>query len=463
MKPLTLDPSAAAASTASASSALHTSAVHQSEALLYFVLLQLVVIVLAGRLGGALAKRLGQSSAVGEIVIGILLGPSLFGLLMPDLFQYVFRSVPSAPLSILSQIGLILLMFQIGLEFDFSHLTEQRNRKAVWGIAAAGMVAPFALGFGAGYWVAPILSPGVNQLASALFVATAFSITALPILGRIMMEFKLTRTPIGVIAISAAAINDVIGWLLLALITTITVSQFEPTAFGIKVALVGAFFAASWFGVRPALKRLVRHCREGDDALPPMLMGGLLAAIFIGAMTTYQLGIFAIFGGFMMGVILHDEVDMIKAWNLKIGAFVQVFFLPIFFTYTGLRTQVGSLDSMGAWGWCALLIALATLGKFGGCYLAARWAGMSHNEGKVIGIMMNTRALMELIVLNVGLDLGVISPTMFTMLVLMAIVSTVVTTPGLLAWLPAIGLWPAKAQRQGGVTPPDDATTREAA
>jgi len=442
----------AVSAAASDATAAHATAVHQTEMLLYFVLLQLVVIVLAGRFGGALAKRLGQSAAVGEIVIGILLGPSLFGLLLPEVFHYVFRSVPAAPLTILSQIGLILLMFQIGLEFDFAHLTERRNRKAVWGIAAAGMVAPFALGLGAGYWVAPILSPGADRIASALFVATAFSITALPILGRIMMEFNLTRTPIGVIAISAAAINDVIGWLLLALITTITVSHFEPVSFGIKVALVAVFFAASWFGVRPLLKRLVRHFREGDEALSPMLLGVLLSAIFIGAMTTYQLGIFAIFGGFMMGVILHDETEMVKAWNLKVGAFVQVFFLPIFFTYTGLRTQIGSLDTLAAWGWCALLIGLATLGKFGACYLAARWAGMSHGEGKVIGIMMNTRALMELIVLNVGFDLGVISQTMFTMLVLMAIVSTVVTTPGLLAWLPGIGLWPAKGQRGGRVS-----------
>ncbi len=424
-------------------------AVHQAELMLFFTLLQLAVIVLAARLGGLLAQRVGQSPAVGEIIVGILLGPSLFGLLAPDLFQTVFHSTPPAPMQMLSQIGLILLMFQIGLEFDFAHLTDHHNRRAVATIATAGMVAPFVLGFGFGYWTAPILSPGIDPLATALFIATAFSITALPILGRMMIEFKITRLPIGVIAISAAAINDVIGWLLLALVTALTLTQFSAAAFAGKVLLVAGFFAVWWLVVRPLMKRIIRHSQSGaaptgekagHGKLTHNLLGILLAAIFISAMTTYQIGIFAIFGGFMMGVILHDEHALIDAWKERIGHFVMVFFLPIFFTYTGLRTHIGSLDSVEAWGWCGLLIFLATLGKFGGSYLAARWAGMSHHEGKLLGIMMNTRALMELIVINIGYDLGVISQQMFTMLVLMAIFSTVITTPGLRRWLPRIGV-----------------------
>ena len=427
----------------------HALAVHQTEALLFFTLLQLTLIVLAARIGGELAHRVGQSPAVGEIIVGILLGPSLFGLLAPELFQYVFHSTPAAPMQMLSQIGLILLMFQIGLEFDFAHLTERNNRRAVALIASASMAAPFALGFGFGYLSAPLLSPGVNPLASALFIATAFSITALPILGRIMIEFKITRLPIGVIAISAAAINDVVGWLLLALVTALALAQFSAAAFTLKVALVGLFFVTWWFVVRPLMKRVIHASQArpvpvgekgGRGKLTHNLLGILLAAIFISAMTTYQLGIFAIFGGFMMGVILHDEHELIEAWKERIGHFVMVFFLPIFFTYTGLRTHIGGLDSAAAWGWCLLLIALATLGKFGASYVAARWAGMSHHEGKVVGIMMNTRALMELIVINVGYDLGVISQQVFTMLVLMAIFSTVITTPGLRRWLPKMGV-----------------------
>ncbi|MDO9196311.1 cation:proton antiporter [Rhodoferax sp.] len=417
-----------------------TLSTHKTEALLFFTLMQLTVIVLAARIGGGVALRIGQSMVVGEIVIGILLGPSLFGLLAPDVFQYVFHSGTPEPMQMLSQIGLVLLMFQIGLEFDFSHLSAQRNRRAVMWIASFSLVVPFVLGFIVGQASAATLSPGAHPLGTALFVATAFSITALPILGRIMMEFNMTRTPIGVIAISAAAINDVIGWLLLALITTLTLSNFDAPSFALKVVLVLGFFLASWFLIRPLMKRILHRCDAQSGALSHNLLGIVLAGIFLSAMTTYQLGIFAIFGGFMMGVLLHDEHAFVRAWTTRISPFVMVFFLPIFFTYTGLRTNIGSLDTLGAWGWCALIVFLATLGKYGGAYIAARAAGMNHHEGKVMGIMMNTRALMELIVINVGYDLGVISQQMFTILVIMAIFSTVVTSPLLRVWLPRIGI-----------------------
>jgi Kef-type K+ transport system membrane component KefB len=413
---------------------------HKTEALLFFTLLQLTVIVLAARIGGEIAQRTGQSAAVGEIIVGILLGPSLFGLLAPGLFRYVFHSGAPEPMQMLSQIGLVLLMFQIGLEFDFSHLNERRNRKAMLWVAAASLVAPFALGYGIGQISAPILSPSAHPLAATLFIATAFSITALPVLGRIMMEFNMTRTSIGVIAISAAAVNDVIGWLLLALITTLTLSDFEAARFALKVALVLAFFAVSWFGVRPLMKRILQRFDAASGALGNNLLGIVLAVIFVSAMTTYQIGIFAIFGGFMMGVLLHDEHAFVNAWRARIGPFVLVFFLPIFFTYTGLRTNIGGLDSAAAWGWCALIVFLATLGKFGGAYVAARVVGLSHMESKILGIMMNTRALMELIVINVGYDLGVISQQMFTILVIMAIFSTVITSPLLRRWLPQVGI-----------------------
>src|SRR3984957_1434741 len=184
--------------------------------MLLFTLLELTLIILAGRIGGALAKRGGQSTAVGEIIIGIALGPSLFGLLAPHAFDYVFPSAPPEPLTILSNLGLVLLMFQIGLEFDFAHLTEKANRAAVLRVSIACLALPFACGFAIGYFISESISPA-TRIDTALFVATAFSITALPILGRIMMELGLTRTRLGVIAISAAAINDVVGWLLLAL------------------------------------------------------------------------------------------------------------------------------------------------------------------------------------------------------------------------------------------------------
>jgi Kef-type K+ transport system membrane component KefB len=411
------------------------SSVHHTEALLFFILLQLIVIVVAARIAGEIAVRVSQSRAVGEIIAGLLLGPSLFGLLFPETFGYVFRSVPSEPMTILSQVGLILLMFEIGLEFDFGHLAANQNRAAVLRISLAGLALPFALGLLFGWLSAPILAPDINLLAYCLFVGTAFSITALPILGRILMELGLSRTRLGVIAISSAAINDVVGWLMLAVVTALTVSQFSPGDFVVKVGLIGAYVALCWWVVRPLLLRLLRRFSISEDNLSPNLIGILLAAVFLSGIATYKLGIFAIFGGFIVGVLLHDQIELVRAWREKMGHFVLVFFLPIFFTYTGLRTDIGALDSAGLWGWCLLLLATATIGKFGGCYLAARRSAMDAQEAKAIGIMMNTRGLMELVVINVGLDLGVIPPTVFTMLVIMAIVSTVVTTPGLRIWL----------------------------
>ena len=430
---------------------LAQSATHQNEALLFFTLLQLVIIVIMGRVGGEIAARVSQSRAVGEIIIGILLGPSLFGLLAPDMFQYVFKSSSPQPMFILSQIGLVLLMFQIGLEFDFSHLAAQANRRAVLRIAAAGIVLPFGLGFAFGYYTAPLLSPQADHLASGLFVATAFSITALPVLGRIMMEFDMTRTRLGVIGISVAAITDVVGWLLLAVVTAVSLSDFSASGFARTLGLLALYIAAAWWLVRPALHRAVKHSVVTEHRFSDNLLGLLIATIFLSAMATYKIGIFAIFGGFMMGVLLHDQHEVVRAWRKKVGEFVSVFFLPIFFTYTGLRTDVGALDSWALWGWCALLIALATIGKLGGCYLAARWSGMNHQESKIIGIMMNTRALMELIIINVGFDIGVISQNVFTMLVLMAIFSTVITAPALRRWLPGIGVSVKMHRRPGGV------------
>jgi Kef-type K+ transport system membrane component KefB len=414
-------------------------AAHKNELLLFFTLLELTIIVIAGRVGGALAARFGQSSAVGEIIIGVLLGPSLFGLLAPSLFDFVFHSAPPEPLTILSNLGLVLLMFQIGLEFDFAHLAERVNRAAVLRVSSACLALPFACGFGLGYFIADPSLPAM-RIDTALFVATAFSITALPILGRIMIEFNLTRTRLGVIAISSAAINDVVGWLLLALITTLTISNFVAGQFALRVLIVGVFGLLSVTLVRPALKRAIKKSAPRDGKMSANLLGGLLAVIFIAAMTTYKIGIFAIFGGFMMGVILYDEHELVKAWRNRIGDFVTVFFLPIFFTYTGLRTSVGGLNTLLDWEWCLSLVAAASFAKLGAGYVAARLSGFNHPQAAIMGFMMNTRALMELIVINVGLDLGVISPKVFTMLVIMAIFSTVVTTPALRYYLPRSGL-----------------------
>ncbi len=410
---------------------LAQASVHHAEQLLFFTLLQLTVIVLCARAAGNVSVRLGNSRAVGEILAGILLGPSLFGLLWPSGFQRVFRSTAAEPLTILSQIGLVLLLFQIGLEFDFSHLRAGRNRRTVLHVAVIGEALPFALGFGFGAVSAPYLVPGESALGYSLFCGTALAITALPILGRIMMELDLHRTSLGAIAISAAVIDDVVGWLLLAVVSALAVAQFSPHGFAVKLLALALYVAACVLLVRPLLRRAICRFAVTEDRLPLDLMGIVLGVVFLSAMATYAIGIFAIFGGFMLGVILHDERRLAAAWRERVGHLVNVFFVPIFFTYTGLRTDIGLLSGAGAWAWCAAVIALATVGKLGGCYAAARWTGMPRDSALALGVMMNTRALMELVVINIGYDLGVIPRSVFTMLVLMAIFSTVITMPAL--------------------------------
>ncbi|WP_298167215.1 cation:proton antiporter [Acidithiobacillus sp.] len=412
-------------------------ATQQSERLVFFTLAQLCIIILAARLAGSFAARIAQATVVGEIIAGILLGPSLFGWIMPVPFHWVFHSIPSGPLDVLSQLGLILLMFQVGLEFDFSHLKEKANRRVVLWIAMASLLLPFATGFGVGFMSAPLLSPEANRWVSALFVATAFSITAVPVLGRIMMELGITKSRLGVIAISAAAINDVVGWLLLALVTALALAQFQFPLFLAKVFFVLLFVLAWFYFVRPLMKWAIRHF-HAEHEISATFLGIVLVGILISGMITSALGIFTIFGGFIMGVILYDEVAFSRLWQERVAPFVLVFFLPIFFTYTGLRTNIAALDGLGLWIWCGLILILATISKFAGVYVAARISGLNHHQGKIIGVMMNTRALMELIVINVGYDMGAISENVFTMLVIMAIVSTVVTTPLLRRWLPHV-------------------------
>jgi Kef-type K+ transport system membrane component KefB len=414
----------------------------RGESLLYATLLQLTVIVLAGRLAGIAAQRVGQAVVIGEIVVGILLGPSLFGWAAPWLFGRVFGDQPREPLQLLSNLGLLLLMFEIGLEFDFRHLGARTGRTTALRVAGAALLLPFALGCGLGYWLAPTVAPGLPRLPCALFVATAFSITALPVLGRILLELDLAHTRLGAVAISAAAINDVVGWLLLAMLTALSLSQFDLLAFALRVAGVAAFVVGVVVLVRPVLRRAIRASMARAGTLSPSLFAALLALVFSAGMVTYRLGVFAMFGGFMMGVILFDETELVRAWRDRVGAFVAVLFMPIYFTYTGLRTTIGGLDGLGDWTACAVLIVVATIGKLGGAYLASRSAGMRRAEAAALGFMMNTRGLMELVVLNVGLDLGVISSRLFTMLVLMAIVSTVITTPALRRCLRRVGRVP---------------------
>lgn len=415
------------------------SSVHATENLLFITLLQLIVMILAARLGNNISRRLGQPGVIGEIMAGLLLGPSLFGHFFPDAAISLFGAKPSTPITIISQIGLVLLMFQIGMDFEFAHLARRRNRAATIAIAAASVSIPFALGFIIGEMTGPVLAPGMDALTYSLFFGVGLAITAVPILGRILREFDLTRTEIGVVAISAAAFNDVVGWVLLAGISAYAAAHFSSQDMGFQVGGILALLAASWFVLRPAVNWLLAKFPVRDGQLHTDVMTAVICLAFILGICTFKLGIFAIFGGFLCGLLFHHDKSFVEAWRRQVGKFVLVFFLPVFFTYTGLRTNVLGLASVSDWQWLMLVLAAAIGGKVIPVYVAARLSGFNNTESTILGALMNTRALMELIVLNIGYDMGFIPQKVFTMLVIMAVVTTVMTGPLLRALLPRTG------------------------
>ncbi len=301
------------------------------------------------------------------------------------------------------------------------------------------MAVPFALGFGIGHLSAPYLAPHIDPLTYSLFFGVGLAITAVPILGRILREFDLTRTEIGVVAISAAAVNDVTGWILLAGISAYASARFSMTAIGWQIGGIALLACVAWFALRPSVNWLLTRFPVKGGQLPPNLMTVIVCLIFAMGICTYFLGIFTIFGGFLTGLLFHHNKAFVEAWRAQIGKFVLVFFLPVFFTYTGLRTNVLGLTSASDWQWLALVLAASILGKMIPVYIASRIAGFAHQESTILGSLMNTRALMELIVLNIGFDLGFILQNVFTMLVIMAVATTVMTGPLLRLLLPRAG------------------------
>ncbi len=408
---------------------MHPAEAARGEGVLLATLLQLIVIVLAARAANLVMRRCGQPGVVGEIIAGLLLGPSCFGALLPQAASFLFQGPAAAPIDVLSQIGLILLMFQIGSEFHFGQLAQPGQRKAVAAIAAASLAVPLGAGLLLGLSSAPFLAAGADRLVYSLFFAVAMAITAVPVMGRILREFGMTRTPVGVIAISAAAVNDLVGWVLLGLVSAFATARLSLQHAALQLAGIAAFVLLLWHLGRPLADRLVRRYPATEGQLPGNLMAIVLALLFAAAIGTSRLGLFAIFGGFAVGLLFHRHRAFVEAWRRQVGQFVLVFFLPVFFTCTGLRTNLLGLDSVSDWSWCALIVLVAGAAKIVPVYFAARAAGMRNEDAAACGVLMNTRALMELVVLNIGLDLGFIPPKVFTLLVIMAVATTLVTAP----------------------------------
>jgi Kef-type K+ transport system membrane component KefB len=406
-----------------------------AEEVILRLLIQLVVILVATRVVVWIVRRLGQTDVSGEILTGILLGPSLLGALAPDLMATIFHPSTSTIFVGIAQLGLILLMFQIGLEFEFGTHIGARRRDLVF-ISGLGLVVPFVLGYMTApyFWENLPETPRPPLFGFQLFFGIAMSITAIPILGRIFMELGLSHTRTAALTIGAAAIDDVSGWLLLGVISLLVRDEFSALAFSGKIGLLAIYLVVLFLVVRPLLLRVLIRPLEHKPGLPLGTVAALLVVLFLSAIVTSLLGVFAIIGGFMIGLALHQHRLFVTRWNERVAPLVTTLLLPVFFAYTGLRTDIGTLSDGRELMLCALVCLVAFGSKFGGAFLAARVIGEPNRSALTIATCMNTRALMELIAINVGMDLGVLTKSMFTKLVIMAIVSTFMATP-LIRWL----------------------------
>ncbi len=403
------------------------SSAHQTEATLLIILLQLALILAIARFAGSVSRRLGHPMVVGEILAGMALGPSLLGRWYPSLSAALFPLSVKPIIGVVSQLGLIFLMFLIGLEFDFGHIRAHGRTAAI--VAVSGIALPFVFGFGLGFWMHPSF-PSVDRLGFSLFLAVALSITAIPVLGRVMIEFNIQRTQLGVLTITAAAMDDALGWILLAVVSAIIGAHFEMGTALKMLALTALFTAGMGFVVRPLLVRWIQTVV--DPHTGQLSLNGLavtLIILFLCAAATNLIGIFSIFGAFVLGVILYDQHAFREAIFGRLKDFVTVFFLPIFFTFTGLYTDMGSLDSGRLWLYLGAVLLASFVGKFCGCLFGAKLSGLGTRQASCVGIMMNTRGLMGLIAANVGLQMGVVPKPVYCMLVLMCIVSTVLLSP----------------------------------
>ena len=387
------------------------------------LLLALAAVVLVGRLLGVLFRRAGQPPVIGEVVGGILLGPSFLGLLSPETYRFLLPSEIAPLLSVVAQIGVIIYMFLIGLELNPELL---RNRvKATLVISTSSILLPFLLGVGLARFIYAELSPpNVPFTPFALFLGLSMSVTAFPVLARILNDIGLARTPLGTIALTCAAFEDIAAWCLLAFVVGF-VNAAAGSALFVAVLTLG-FASVMLVVVRPIIARLVAGLEERSPTQGNVAV--VLVGLLMSAWTTEVIGIHAVFGAFIFGVIIPHHSSLARTLHQNLES-LTILLLPAFFAFTGMRTEIGLLSGRYEWVVCAIIIAVATTGKWGGALVGARLTALSWRESSALGVLVNTRGLMELIVLNVGLELGVISQTLFTMMVLMALVTTIATTP----------------------------------
>lgn len=394
-----------------------------SDTLLH-VLVALAAVVIVGRLLGALLERLHQPPVIGEVIAGIVLGPSLLGRVAPSVAAYVLPTSVAPYLGVVAQLGVMLYMFIVGIELNTAQLRKRAH--ATVAISHASIVVPFVLGSLLALFLYPRLATNdVSFTSFALFMGVATSITAFPVLARILTDRHMASTELGVIALTCAAADDVTAWCLLALVVGVAEARMRTALLVVVLTLVfiGAMFAIA----RPLIFKAVTHQRlgnPGSEAVALMLGGMLLSALI-----TEWIGIHATFGAFLFGVIIPHDSALGRTLIDRVEHLVVILLLPAFFALTGMRTQINLVSGWRQWAICGVVIIVATVGKFAGTFVAARLTGLNTRFAAGLGILMNTRGLMALIVLDMGLTMGVISPTLFAIMVIMAVVTTVATTP----------------------------------
>nr|WP_312512603.1 cation:proton antiporter [Chryseobacterium culicis] len=395
---------------------------------LALLLAQIVTIIMTARLFGWICMKIKQPTVIGEMIAGIVLGPSLVGMYFPEFSAFLFPKESLGNLQFLSQIGLILFMYIVGMELDLSVLRKKAHDAVV--ISHASIIIPFALGIGLSYFVYREFAPdGIQFTSFALFIAISMSITAFPVLARIVQERNLQKTKLGTIVITCAAADDITAWCILAaVIAIVKAGSFTSSIYVIIMAVAYVFLMIKI--VRPFLKR-IGDLQAGKNTISKPMVAIFFLTLILSAYATEVIGIHALFGAFMAGAIMPENAKFRTLFIDKVEDVALVLLLPLFFVFTGLRTQIGLLNDSHLWMTAGFIILTAVLGKFAGSALTAKFVGISWKESLTIGALMNTRGLMELIVLNIGYDLGVLSPEIFAMLVIMALFTTFMTGPAL--------------------------------
>src|SRR5579885_1644561 len=392
---------------------------------LLHVLLALAAVVGMARALGTLCRNLNQPPVIGEIIAGILLGPSLLGHFAPQASAFLFPATVPPALNVISQVGVILFMFLVGVELDLGLLRKQGHSTIA--ISHASILTPFILGAALALLLYPRLSSSdVTFTNFALFLGVSMSVTAFPVLARILTDRRISRTRMGVLALTCAAVDDVTAWCLLAFV--VGVARAEGVGVLRTAIFAVAYIVMMLVAIRPLMVRLTR-VYGNKGRLTQGLMATIFVLLLLSASATEIIGIHAIFGAFALGAMIPHDSGMARELTDRLEDLVVSLLLPAFFAFTGLRTQIGLLNNFSQWELCALIILVASLGKFGGSLVAARITGLGWRDGSALGVLMNTRGLMELIVLNIGFEMRIISPTLFAMMVIMALVTTLATTP----------------------------------